>query len=103
MSIFGGILLYAAGVATGSGLLITHRIYVERETAPLRRANKHLEECAWRDRLQFETDKAYAEGYKDGRKSPASAAEQFADFVEDRNIDFRGQRRRDRRAQANNG
>ena len=28
-------------------------------------------------------------------------AERFAEFVEDRNIDFRGQRRRDRRAETN--
>ena len=103
MSVFGGILLYVAGVGTGSGLLIAHRLYVNRETAPLRRANKHLEECAWKDRLQHETERAYNDGFREGRLSPANDAERFAEFVQERNVDFRGQRRRDRRVQADQG
>ena len=37
MSVFGGILLFAAGIATGSGLVIANRVNVQRETTQLRR------------------------------------------------------------------
>ena len=56
---------------------------------------------AWQEKLEYETHKAYRQGYREGRLSPANDAERFAEFVEDRNIDFRGQRRRDRRAETN--
>lgn len=97
MSVFGGIVLFIAGVATGSGLVIANRVNVQRETAQLRRENEHLKNSAWKDRLDYETAKAYGEGYRKGRLSPANDAEKFADFIEQNNIDFRGQRRRNRR------
>ena len=99
MSVFGGILLFAAGVATGSGLVIANRVNVQRETAQLRRDNENLRNSAWHDKLEHESSRAYRQGYHDGRFSPASEAERFAEFVEDRNIDFRGQRRRSRHAE----
>ena len=99
MSVIGGILLYAVGVATGGGLVIANRINVHRETAQLRRENEHLKSSAWQDRLEYETNKAYTKGYREGRLSPANDAERFAELVEERNIDFRSQRRRDRHAE----
>ena len=101
MSVFGGILLFAAGIATGSGLVIANRVNVQRETTQLRRENEHLRNSAWQDKLEYATHKAYRQGYREGRLSPANDAERFAEFVEDRNIDFRGQRRRDKRAETN--
>ena len=103
MSVFGGILLFAAGVATGSGLVVANRMNVQRETAQLRRENEHLKNSAWQDLMKYETTKAYSEGFREGRLSPANDAEKFVDFVERNNIDFRGPRRRDRRVQADNG
>lgn len=100
MSVFGGILLFAAGIATGSGLVIANRMNVQRETSQLRRENEHLRNSAWQDKLEYEYSKAYRKGYREGRLSPANEAERFAEFVEDRNIDFRGQRRRNRRDEA---
>ena len=97
MSVFGGVLLFVTGVATGSGLVIANRMNVKRETTQLRRENEHLRNSAWQDKLEYETHKAYRQGYREGRLSPANDAERFAEFVEERNIDFRGQRRRDRR------
>lgn len=99
MSVFGGIVLFMAGVATGSGLVIANRVNVQRETAQLRRENEHLRNSAWQDKLEYETHKAYWKGYREGRLSPANDAERFAEFVEDHNIDFRGQRRRNRHAE----
>ena len=99
MSVIGGILLFAAGIATGSGLIIANRVNVQRETTQLRRENEHLRISAWQDKLEYATHKAYRQGYREGRLSPANDAERFVEFVEDRNIDFRGQRRRERRAE----
>ena len=89
--------MFVTGVATGSGLVIANRMNVKRETTQLRRENEHLRNSAWQDKLEYETHKAYRQGYREGRLSPANDAERFAEFVEERNIDFRGQRRRDRR------
>ena len=100
MSVIGGIALYALGVVTGGGLVIANRLNLRKETTQLRRENEHLKMSAWKDRLLYETDRAYWDGYKDGRLSPANDAEKFAAFVEDRNIDFRGQRRRRQREDA---
>ena len=99
MSVFGGIVLFMAGVATGSGLVIANRVNVQRETAQLRRENERLKNSAWQDKLEYETHKAYRNGYREGRLSPANDAERFAEFVEDHNIDFRSQRRRNRHAE----
>ena len=89
--------MFVTGVATGSGLVIANRMNVKRATTQLRRENEHLRNSAWQDKLEYETHKAYRQGYREGRLSPANDAERFAEFVEERNIDFRGQRRRDRR------
>lgn len=99
MSVFGGIVLFTLGVATGGGLVIGNRVAVQRETAQLRRENEHLKTSAWKDRLEYETTRAYHRGYKEGRLSPANDAEKFVQLVEDRGITLGGQGRR-RRAQA---
>jgi len=99
MSVIGGVLLYVLGVATGGGLVIANRINVHRETSQLRRENEHLKSSAWQGRIEYATHKAYSRGYRDGRMSPANDAERFAEFIDERNIDFRGQRRRERRAE----
>ncbi|MBO5917385.1 MAG: hypothetical protein J6Q14_01290 [Oscillospiraceae bacterium] len=96
MSVIGGVALFALGVAAGGGVLGYTQWAVRTQTAQLRRENEHLKESAWRDKLDYETHKAYNQGYRDGRLSPASEAEKFAEFVEDHNIDFRGQRRKRR-------
>ena len=101
MSVFGGIVLFVAGLAAGSGLVIANRVNVQRETAQLRRENEHLRTSAWKDRLEYEASKAYRKGYQEGRLSPANEAEKFVDFIEQNNIDFRGPRRRDKRAETN--
>lgn len=94
MSVFGGIALFSLGVATGSGLVIGHRVAVNRETSQLRRENEHLKTSAWKDRLDFETARAYNKGFKEGRLSPASDAEKFVQLVEDQRITLGGQNRR---------
>ena len=89
MSVFGGIALFVAGVAVGGGAVILHQTEVRRASAQLRRENEHLKASAWRDRLEFETYKAYGDGYYDGSKNPMTDVERFADFLERRHIDYR--------------
>ena len=61
---------------------------MSKETAQLRRENEHLKSSAWKDRLDYETQRAYSEGFRDGRLSPANEAEKFAEMIERNNIDF---------------
>lgn len=94
MSVFGGILLFTLGVAAGGGAVAFNHKCVKDQTSQLRRENEHLKDSAWLDRIEYSKHKAYARGYRDGRLSPANDAEKFAEFIEENNIDFRGQRRR---------
>ena len=89
MSVFGGIMLFAAGVAVGSGAVIMNQREVRRSSDQLRRENEHLKASAWNDRLEFEAYKAYGEGYYDGSRNPMSDVERFADFLERRKVDYR--------------
>ena len=89
MSVIGGVLLFAAGVGLGGGVVFFNRWCVQRESDRLRRENEHLKDSAWRDRLEFEEDRSYREGYYDGSKHPLSDVEKFADLLQRRNIDYR--------------
>lgn len=92
MGVFGGILLFSAGIVVGSSAVIVHQRDVRRASAQLRRENEHLKTCAWKDRLEFEALKAYGDGYYDGSRNPMSDVEKFADFLEARHIDYRFQK-----------
>lgn len=89
MSVFGGVMLFAVGFIAGSGAVILHQTDVRRTSDQLRRENEHLKVCAWKDRLEFESYKAYGDGYYDGSKNPMTDVERFADFLDRRHIDYR--------------
>ena len=89
MGVIGGIMLFVAGVGTGAGLVVANRWNVRHESEPVRRENEHLKDSAWRDRLEYEADRAYREGYYDGSRHPLSDVEKFADLLERRRIDYR--------------
>ena len=94
MSVFGGVMLFVAGVAVGAGAVSYNQYSIRRETKALRREVEDLKTASWQDAITYKQDKAYREGYEKGRRSPMSDVEQFADFLEGRNVDFRPQRRR---------
>lgn len=89
MSVIGGVLLFVAGTAMGAGAVMYNRRSVEAQTRQLRRENEHLKQSAWRDRLEYESDKAFRRGYYEGRKSPMSDVERLGDTLESRRVDFR--------------
>lgn len=99
MSVFGGILIFAFGMAAGLGLAVGICVLVKRALSDLRRRNRHLEVSAWRDRLEFETDKAfragYHRGYRKGRTNPITDVERLAATIQEKRMDFRGPARRD--------
>ena len=94
MSVFGGILLFIVGVAAGLAAAAGIAILLQRLMSQLKRENKHLKESAWRDRLEYETDKAYRtgynRGYRKGRADPLSDVERLAATIQDKRMDFRG-------------
>ena len=93
MSVIGGIIVFVLGVAAGLGAATGVLILVKRAMSELRKKNRHLEVSAWRDRLDFETDKAYragySRGYRKGRASPMNDVERLAATLEDHNVDSR--------------
>ncbi len=97
MSVIGGILLFVSGVAVGGGAVVYNYTSIKRVTAAMQREIEDLKTASWQDAITYERDRAYRQGYKKGRKSPMSDVEEFADFLEDHNIDFRPQRRRSER------
>ena len=74
MSVIGGVLLFVAGTAMGAGAVMYNRRSVEAQTRQLRRENEHLKQSAWRDRLEYESDKAFRRGYSPLRKNPRKGA-----------------------------
>lgn len=94
MGVIGGIIIFVLGVAAGLGAAAGVLILVKRAMSELRKKNRHLEVSAWRDRLEFETDKAYrtgySRGYRKGRASPMSDVERLAATIEEKRMDFRG-------------
>lgn len=94
MGVIGGIIIFILGIAAGLGAAAGIYTLIKRALADLRKKNRHLEVSAWRDRLEFETDKAYragySRGYRKGRASPMSDVERLAATIEEKRMDFRG-------------
>ena len=89
MSIFGGIILFVSGVAIGGSAVAYNYHSIRRATTGLHKENERLKTCAWEDKMDYVYKQAYDEGYFQGRKSPLSDVERFADTLESRHIDFR--------------
>ena len=85
-----GVVLYIAGVLTGAGLMVLHYREVARAV--------NAERYKYQGRLrELETERrtadcadAYRRGKKDGKYSPATAAEQFARTFEGKRVQFKG-------------
>lgn len=99
MSVIGGILLFAAGIATGSGVLALHDWAVKRAVNAVR-AQKNAEIAKWKnayERLQEDAGimqqasdcaDAFRRGKTVGRADPMTGAERFARTFEGRNVRF---------------
>ena len=94
MCVIGGILLFASGAVIGGGALMYNQRSVRKATERLQRENDHLRNSAWRDRLDYETARAYRQGYYEGTRNPMSDVERLADTIERKNIDFRTPRQK---------
>lgn len=99
MSVIGGILLYAAGIATGAGMLMLHHWDVRRSVNAVR-SQKNAEIAKWKsayERLQEDAGimqqasdcaDAFRRGKTVGRADPMTGAERFARTFEGRNVRF---------------
>lgn len=99
MSVIGGILLFAAGIATGSGVLALHDWAVKRAVNAVR-AQKNAEIAKWKnayERLQEDAGimqqasdcaDALRRGKTVGREHPLSDAERFARTFEGKRVRF---------------
>lgn len=93
MGAFGGILIFTIGVAGGVSASVGVAIVIKRIMAPIRKENRHLRDSAWMDRIEFESRRAfhngYMRGYRKGRDNPLSDVERLAATLEEHKVDFR--------------
>lgn len=99
MSVIGGILLFAAGVTTGAGVLALHNWDLRRtvkavetrknaEIAKLRSAYTRLQEDAGIMQQASDCADAFRRGKTVGRSHPMTDAEQFARTFEGKRAKF---------------
>lgn len=93
MSTIGGILLFVAGLACGGSAVAYNQYSIKNAIKGLQKENDHLKESSWKDRLDYETNRAYGKGYHDGRRVPISDVERFAETLDGGNFEFRMQRK----------
>lgn len=93
MGVIGGILIFVFGLGAGLAAAAGIAILIQRVMAQLKKENRHLKESAWKDRLEYETNRAYRvgyhRGYLKGRDDPMSDVERLASTIKKHNIDFR--------------
>ena len=66
MTIFGGIVLFVAGVVTGGSLIAYNNYSVKQATAKLMKENAQLKDAVWDARMDTQVKRAYKDGYKNG-------------------------------------
>lgn len=66
MTIFGGIILFIAGVVTGGSLIAYNNYSVKQATAKLMKENAQLKDAVWDARMDTQVKRAYKDGYKNG-------------------------------------
>lgn len=89
MTVFSGVLLFVSGVIVGGAAVAYNYHAVRTATYGLRKENERLKNCAWKDKIESESRRAYEAGYAKGRKSPMSDVERLASTLESRHVDFR--------------
>ena len=93
MGVIGGILVFAVGLAAGLVAAAGIVILIHRIITPIKRENRRLMDCAWKDRLDYETNRAYRVGYRrgyiTGRDDPLNDVERFAATLRKHKVDFR--------------
>lgn len=92
MSVIGGVLLFAAGVAVGGCAVAYNRECVrsvqEKALEDWTNLKRELDEL----RIQDARDRAYRKGYSRGRKDPLTDAERLAKTFEGRNVEIRSRK-----------
>lgn len=84
------IIVYIAGILTGASLMILHYKEVIRAVnAERTKYQSRLRELET-ERMTADCADAYRRGKKDGKYSPATAAERFAKTFEERRVQFKG-------------
>ena len=89
------ILTYILGVGTGAGLLIANTKSIQRAVAAEKARSqqtierlKREKDQAWQERDALFREREWNRAYYEGRKSPLSDVEKFADTLEKRRTKF---------------
>lgn len=92
MSVLGGVALFLAGAAVGSGAVAYNKRCVSGVEKRARRECETLRNEVYNVKLEAECDRAYREGYAEGRKNPLTDVERLAQTFEKRRVSVRTQK-----------
>lgn len=89
MSVFGGIMLFAAGAIVGGGTVAWHQSGMNGIRKQAGREREQLQVELFTTKMEAECNRAWQEGYLEGRRKPESDIEAFARTFEGRRVSFR--------------
>lgn len=89
MTVFGGVMLFAAGVAVGGGAASYHQGCIRTVEKRAAAEKEALRSEVYEVKFRTECDRAYREGYVSGRGDPLSDAEKLARTFRGRSVDIR--------------
>lgn len=93
MSVIGGILLFAAGAGVGGCAIGCGLMKVQQVKDTAGKQCERLRYELWETKTQSECDRAYQEGFIDGKHSPDTEAEALIRSFGGRNVGFRSAKR----------
>lgn len=89
MSVMGGVLLFSAGLLVGGGAVSYNRACVQRAERRGAKERDGLRREVYDVKFRAECDRAWREGYAEGRKNPLSEIERLAQTFEGRKVQVR--------------
>lgn len=89
MSVFGGIMLFAAGAIVGGGAVAWHQASVNGVKNRAGDERDQLRYELFNTKMEAECNRAWQEGYFEARRKPESDIEAFVRTFEGRKVSFR--------------
>ena len=92
MSVVGSVLLFSAGVIVGGGAVVYNKACVRRAEQRTEKERDGLRREVYEVKFRSECDRAYREGYAEGRKNPLSDIERLAQTFDEQKVQVRNRK-----------
>lgn len=93
MSVIGGVALFCTGVIVGGSAVAYNKACVSRAEQRTEKERDGLRKEVYEVKFRSECDRAYREGYAEGRKNPLSDIERLAQTFDGRKVQVRTNRK----------